>query len=210
MANHPYPRAARDALFFPLGILLVYALINNPQILGKNRFLGPCSVTTISIVDQARARFDQAANASRLVVADGGTLDGAGTVTVTQEFAWLGGTLAGGGTVTTDGTAFLSIAGGDKQIRDRTITITPDATGAWSGDGDIFASKAGRFNNSGTFTIENDRAIYMRPDAEYPYARFIFSNSGTLVKDAPYTRRADAPQTAHIFRGGLISSRPRP
>jgi hypothetical protein len=66
VTNHPYPRATRDALFFLLGIILVYALATTHRFLGRPKKLGLSEhltkhLTTMAELNRA-SRYDRMAD----------------------------------------------------------------------------------------------------------------------------------------------------
>jgi hypothetical protein len=109
----------------------------------------------------------------------GGTLAGAGTLTVTgTTFNWTAGTMAGTGTtaVAADGT--LVISGGSNKTLDTRI-LNNAGTVTFSGNGQLGTGNFAQINNSGTWTIAGDETIVNN----FGNAT-IFTNTGTLTKTA--------------------------
>ncbi|HEV8604728.1 MAG TPA: Ig-like domain-containing protein [Tepidisphaeraceae bacterium] len=107
---------------------------------------------------------------------EGGTLDGAGTISISGTINWSGGTFAGAGVTTVGNAGTFNISGnGGKAIRQRIINNAGSAV--WSDGGGVFLSDAAIFNNSGTFTIQND-ATWNNNNG----AISTFNNSGLVTK----------------------------
>ncbi|MFN8104270.1 MAG: Calx-beta domain-containing protein [Acidimicrobiia bacterium] len=100
---------------------------------------------------------------------DGGTLTGAGTLTVTGGFTWKGGELAGSGTLDLTSTVTASISQPAAKTLGRHLRNAGSLT--WS-DGDIVMRSDGdrhpHLDNAGTFTISGDDTAYRGPGSTIP------------------------------------------
>jgi fibronectin-binding autotransporter adhesin len=108
----------------------------------------------------------------------GGTLNGLKTVTVTQAFDWSGGDLDGAGTTTAASGATLAISGSSTKFLTGSHILNNVGTGNWTGTGEFDGSPGSTFNNSGTFTAQNDANFGNGGQG----AGVIFNNSGTFTK----------------------------
>ncbi len=113
---------------------------------------------------------------------NGGTLGGAGTLTVNALMNWTAGTINDSGSLSIPAGAQLNISGAsDKFLQQRTINNS--GTTAWTGTGIIWASVGAVFNNlaGGTFDAQNDSAFnYQCGPCGVP----TFNNAGTFRKSA--------------------------
>jgi hypothetical protein len=109
----------------------------------------------------------------------GGSLAGAGTLTITgTTFNWTGGTMAGTGTtiVAADGTLNLS-SSIDRTLDNRTLSTAGAVN--FSGAGRLITGNGAVINNSGTWTLAGDEQIL------YNFGSLpTFNNNGTLTKSA--------------------------
>ncbi|MBS3029307.1 MAG: SBBP repeat-containing protein [Dolichospermum sp. DET50] len=104
----------------------------------------------------------------------GGTLTGAGALTISNLLNWNGGTLSGTGKKTVSGKLNLS---GNQYLDGTTL----ETTGAivWTGNDTLYAANAATWNNTSTGTID------LQSDADFYYwygAQPTFNNAGTLTK----------------------------
>ncbi len=100
-----------------------------------------------------------ATNASTTVnlTQSGGTLGGAGTLTVSGSFDWSGGTQTDAGTTVIASGATLSIDTAANSVflsSGRTLRIDSGATASWSGQSGIFLGGAATIENAGTFNAD--------------------------------------------------------
>ncbi len=102
----------------------------------------------------------------------GGTIDGAGTLTISSgAMAWSGGGMSGTGSTVIAAGATLTIGGGVGLSR----TLTVNGTGNWTA-GRIDTSGAAAINNNGTFTTTTDNGIENFGGSQ------AFNNAGTFTK----------------------------
>ncbi|MEM1041121.1 MAG: T9SS type A sorting domain-containing protein [Bacteroidota bacterium] len=130
--------------------------------------------TTRLETEESSLTLDIDATLPTLVIEDG-TLDGSGTVTVTDSLAWTDGQMGGSGT-TVLGPAFLPTIGGTAVIRlADTRTLRTEGPVTWTGDADLAGGFDNTFENTGTLTSSG------------PGTRLLsflrFRNVGTLVHD---------------------------
>jgi phage baseplate assembly protein gpV len=116
----------------------------------------------------------------------GGTIGGAGAVTVTGLFTWTGGTIGGGaGTFTAAGPAVIS--GSVSLIR------TLEATGAVQFTGTQMHINGGHFINRGVFTAESEAA-----QAFTQFSAGHFTNHGIFTKRGAGTLTLDMTSFTHV------------
>ncbi len=111
-----------------------------------------------------------------------GTLDGGGTLTVTNVFSWTGGTMQGAGATNLAAGASLNIAStSDTYLNGRTLNNAGTAT--WTGTGYVNADNGAVFNNlaGATFDVQNN-AFFGAYCCSVSGATF--NNAGTFRKSA--------------------------
>ena len=115
----------------------------------------------------------------------GGTLAGAGPLTISGSFAWSGGTVGGTGAFSADGGIAISGAG-SKTLSTRTLTNAGAAT--FAGAGTLSLSNNAIWNNStnATFLIQNTASITFSVGGT-------FKNAGTLQKTSTGTSTLAVP-----------------
>jgi len=88
---------------------------------------------------------------------NGGTLDGAGNLTISGALNWFAGTMSGTGVATIAPGATLSLTGNLPKNLQRTINNMGSVT--WSGSGSVLSGQGAVFNNQagGTFTSQNSQ-----------------------------------------------------
>jgi hypothetical protein len=117
---------------------------------------------------------------------DGGYLSGPGTLTATNLFNWSSGsTMDLAVTVVIPNGSTLSMSGpGNKVVNG--ATLTNKGTGTWTGTADMEVDSSGVFNNSGSFSMQNDQTI-----RSY-YNIGTINNTGTWTKADPLVAGASA------------------
>jgi hypothetical protein len=108
----------------------------------------------------------------------GGTLNGAGTLTIATAFNWSGGDLDGGGTTTVGPGATLTISGAATKFLTGSHILNNNGAGTWSGVGEFDGSPGSTVNNNGSFTATSDTRFGNGGAG----AGMIFNNSGTFTK----------------------------
>ncbi len=118
-------------------------------------------------------------NANGVLRLFGGTLSGAGSLTVNGSLSWPWGTITGGGALTINGTATVG-GSGDTTLSGRTFTNSANGAVTWVGSCcyNIILNSNAILDNFGTFDIQGDN--YITRDATNPR----ISNSGTMRKSA--------------------------
>ncbi|MCH8185482.1 MAG: cadherin-like domain-containing protein, partial [Chloroflexi bacterium] len=171
---------------------------------------GPTNVSSGTLAIGAAATGASAIPAANFGVT-GGTLTGAGELTVSNALTWTGGTMSGSGKTIIEATAALNMSGTTKNLNERTLDNLGSAT--WTGTGHINARDGSEFNNIGTFDAQNDRTFDWISGA-VP----VFNNSGTFTKtvgtsittiDVIFnnTGTLDAQSgTINLTRGGGVST----
>ena len=108
----------------------------------------------------------------------GGTLSGAGELTVTGTMNWTAGGMDGPGLTTFAPDAVLAISGdSNKAFSHRTVNNAGTAT--WTGTGRIDSTRGGAvFNNTGTFEVQADAAFTWSGLGTRPR----FTNGGTFTR----------------------------
>jgi hypothetical protein len=134
---------------------------------GTNRVAG----ATVTMQDSV--------GAERLEVTSG-TLNGTGTVTVTNEFHWSGGTLGGTGALTTLAGSVGTISGTAAKTLDGGRVLNNAGTLVWTGTGGI-SFYLGTWNNSGLLDCQSDATMH---DGSSSGVGSFFNNSGTVRKSA--------------------------
>jgi hypothetical protein len=86
----------------------------------------------------------------------GGTLTGAGTITVSGAYLWTGGTMEGDGVTRVEGT--LEIDGSVNRVLRGTRTLQNVVSATWQGTGSVFLNQESLLHNLGTFDIQNVRS----------------------------------------------------
>lgn len=145
-----------------------HSLTNGAAVIGTNATrLGAGTVTV-----------DASVGATRFEIT-GGTLTGAGNLTISEEFRWSGGTLSGSGMITILPPASLQMSGGsNKTLSGRTFNHS--GAGTWTGTG-TFSLSSGSFNvlAGGVFNIQTDASI---SDIDGSSSVSSFQNAGTVRK----------------------------
>ena len=108
----------------------------------------------------------------------GGTLSGAGELTVTGTMNWTAGGMGGPGLTTFAPDAVLAISGdSNKTFSHRTVNNAGTAT--WTGTGRIDSTRGGAvFNNTGTFEVQADTTFTWTGFGTRPR----FTNGGTFIR----------------------------
>ena len=121
----------------------------------------------------------------------GGTLSGAGDLTITDQFTWEGrpnapGTMTGTGTTTVAAGATLNLSGTYSRVLDGRRLVIAEATGTapaaeaiWTGSSNIMLDNGAEFENAGTFDIQSEYTTIQHGGNG---AVSTFSNTGTLRK----------------------------
>ncbi|MBI5802249.1 MAG: PD40 domain-containing protein [Verrucomicrobia bacterium] len=108
---------------------------------------------------------------------DGGTLGGAGTVTIRSNMTWTGGVMSGAGTTTISGGATLTVSGAaDKSLNRR---LDNHGTVTWT-EGRIIGDGGPTINNAigALFDTQTDSTLFDSNDGSVK----TFNNSGTVRK----------------------------
>jgi hypothetical protein len=103
----------------------------------------------------------------------GGTLSGAGTLTVTGSFNWTGGGLDGAGTTVVPTGVTLAISGPNDKSLTNNHVLNNAGTITWSGSGALSLAGDATINNTSTFTVQGGELIVGN-------GKGIINNSGTL------------------------------
>ncbi|MEW6304193.1 MAG: hypothetical protein AB1705_12020 [Verrucomicrobiota bacterium] len=120
------------------------------------------------------------AGAERLSLA-GGTVNGQGSLTITNLFDWSGGTLAGTNTITLLAGGSGAISGvNHKYLSSTNLVFNNQGSLVWTGTG-YLDFNGGTWNNSGTFDARTDSYFY---DSNGATGASAFNNSGTFRKSA--------------------------
>ncbi|MEW6304194.1 MAG: hypothetical protein AB1705_12025 [Verrucomicrobiota bacterium] len=145
-----------------------HTLTNNARLIGTgtNRVAG----ATVTLED--------AVGAERLEITSG-TINGTGTVTVTNGLYWSGGTVGGTGTLTLLGSVNGTISGGNTKFIDGGRVLNNAGTLVWTG-GSINLN-LGTWNNSGLLDCQGNNTM---SDASGSNAGSFFNNTGTVRKSA--------------------------
>jgi fibronectin-binding autotransporter adhesin len=174
LTNH-VPGAADDAVISLAGITVTHSASNSDTVnsltmasnLGDTLALsaGTLSLTSTSAVNN---------NALNVL---GGTLTGAGSLSVGGLFAWTGGTLGGTGSLTANGGINLS---GNISLDTRTLTNA--ATATWTGTQPLSVSNGAVINNlaGATFDAQSDAVLSWTGAGAVP----TFNNAGLFKKSA--------------------------
>jgi hypothetical protein len=137
----------------------------------------PTSVGPTLAISSGTAEFSQGFSVATLALT-GGTLTGAGDITVTAQMTWTGGaSLTGDGSTTVAAGATLAINGSSNLGMD-TRTLTNAGTGTWSGTANLFLGNGATFNNASgaTFTVNNDQSVNAFGTSA------VINNAGTFTK----------------------------
>ncbi|MBI5773962.1 MAG: hypothetical protein HZA89_09510, partial [Verrucomicrobia bacterium] len=134
--------------------------------------------TGTNYISSATLRVSGNVGADRIGLASGGTLDGAGALTVTNTMAWTGGTMgdaAGTTTIAAGGTLEMS-GSSQKTLQSRTLNNAGTVT--WSDPGVLSSQGGGVINNlaGALFEMQSDASL-----AQFSGALTI-NNAGTLRK----------------------------
>ena len=106
----------------------------------------------------------------------GGTLDGTGTLSLTNTATWDSGVMQGGGTTTVDPSATLTIgSAGSHFLSNRTLTTAATGTITYANNGALFLQNGSSINNAGLFEITGDGSLNDNGGAASS-----FTNTGTL------------------------------
>ncbi len=106
-----------------------------------------------------------------------GTLNGAGTLTVTNSLDWSGGVMTGSGSTNIPSGATLSINTATKYLDTRTLNNAGTTT--WMDASVMYLQNGATINNSGLFNFQGDTGLYWNGGAVAT-----FNNTGTLRKSA--------------------------
>jgi hypothetical protein len=110
---------------------------------------------------------------------ENGTLEGPGTLTITNTFTWVGGSLDGAGTTLVPVGKTLNVTGDQfNKLVTGGHTLTIAGTANWTGSGELDGGPGSTINNSGTFNVQNDAVSGSGGTG----GGLIFNNSGTFTK----------------------------
>jgi hypothetical protein len=215
------PAAADDAVINLAGITVTHSASNSDTVnsltMGNN--LGDTlalSAGTLSLASTSSL------NNNALIVS-GGTLSGAGSLSVGGLFSWTGGTLSGSGTLNANGG--MTIGGTATKFLDA-HTLTNAGPATWSGTGFLNAGNGFVLNNlaGATFDIQSDVTLFysggpfgainnagiLRKSAGSGMAdlQTLVTNTGTvdLRSGALQLRLAEAGQGAGPSSGALLGA----
>ena len=167
------PGASDDAVIPQSGLLVTHVNGNSDSV---------GSITSSSTLEITSGTLSIAGSSTlSALIQTGGTLTGAGTVTVTGQTVWTGGTMTGGGITNAQGGLQLGGVGqGDTERLDgRAFNNSGEAF--WQGTGGWFDQLSGSvFTNlpSASLTIQSDLTWYNDS------GNSTFNNQGALAKDA--------------------------
>jgi hypothetical protein len=105
----------------------------------------------------------------------GGTLTGAGAITVSGSFSWSGGVQSGSGSMTISSSATFTLNSSSSALTLSGRTVNNAGTANWTGSGALQLNAGASWNNSGLFNAQNNASITTSSSAT-------FSNSGTFRK----------------------------
>jgi hypothetical protein len=108
---------------------------------------------------------------------DSGSTDGTGSMTIPGTFSFISGTLGGTGSINLPSTANVTL-GGSAGITFDTVTVNDSAPTTLVDSGDLVFADNAIFNNSKTFTIQNDTS---GNNGSFGGSG-TFNNAGTIVK----------------------------
>ncbi len=109
-------------------------------------------------VGAASARFDAATSLATVNLGAGGTLEGAGNLTVTSVMNWSGGAMTGTGATTYAASAALNVLGTGLRGSDRAITINGAAT-LEAGGGLVLRAAGLAFGGSGALNLKDNALV---------------------------------------------------
>ena len=161
---------------------------------------------------------------------NGGTLDGAGSLTVTSTLEWNGGEMTGAGTTNIAQGGSFHIGGNAVKILERSVNNAGSAT--WDGPADIISGQGAVFTNrsGASLTIANDQTWFFALGGAQPqfdnqagstltksggngitsFADLAFTNRGTLVAAAGWLNfQPGFLQSAgltHLAGGNLLTN----
>jgi hypothetical protein len=138
----------------------------------------PYSVSGTTFITGGAVRFDDNASMGALDQW-GGTLTGAGTVTVSGLTTWTGGTMSGPGSTVAQGGLQLGAAGGSGYESLDTRTLSNAGTATWVGTNSLYQSYGSTFINQTGATLSFQSAGTWSSDSTAT-----FENQGTLTKVA--------------------------
>lgn len=174
---------------------------------GENQFLNGALLNGNGILQLASdslwvlgGGFTSNANSNFLIT--GGILTGSGATLIDGNFSWTGGTITGTGSFAINGSYSFS-GNDDKNLKFRTLSM--NAPGVWSGDGDIKISENATLQvTSDTLDIQTDADIRFTN----PGGGFMF-NTGTVLKsldDGTCTISVDFLNTGavHVAAGEIL------
>ena len=116
----------------------------------------------------------------------GGTLNGAGDLTVSGLLTWTGGTMSGSGKTTIEATSALNISGSTVNLNQR--TLENHGTTTWTATGDIRTRDAALIVNTGTWDVRTDRDL-VHVSGTQP----TFDNDGLFTKTTTATTGVPIP-----------------
>ena len=145
-------------------------------------------------------------------VLTGGTMSGAGRLTLSGTSTWSGGLMTGGGTTVVASGATLNLTGGDKDLVNR--GLENNGTVVWS-SGRLRTGSGSAITNNGLWDIRTDQPIF---NSDLGGAMSTFLNTATFRKsdgagsalmDIPFTSNAGTIEVASgavQFRNTFVSN----
>ena len=129
----------------------------------------------------------------------GGTLNGAGDLTVSGLLTWTGGTMSGSGKTTIEATSALNISGSTVNLNQR--TLENHGTTTWTATGDIRTRDAALIVNTGTWDVRTDRDL-VHVSGTQP----TFDNDGLFTKTTTATTGVTVVSVFFDNAGGTITN----